>query len=82
MLRAMRDQPTSVAIHPARYADFDAERWWQTRDGAALQSSNGRSSCSTTFSIRCNPLIPVDGPLRDGSQSCHERSPKADATTL
>lgn len=34
MLRAMRDQPTSVAIRPARYADFDAERWWQTRDGA------------------------------------------------
>ena len=26
----------------------------------ALQSSNGRSSCSTTFSIRCDPLIPVD----------------------
>ena len=34
MLRAMRDQPTSVAIRPARYADFDAEHWWQTRDGA------------------------------------------------
>lgn len=33
ILRAMRDQPTSVAIRPARYADFDAERWWQTRDG-------------------------------------------------
>lgn len=33
MRRAMRDQPTSVAIRPARYADFDAERWWQTRDG-------------------------------------------------
>ena len=32
--RSMKDSETSVAIRIARYADFEPENWWQTREGA------------------------------------------------
>jgi hypothetical protein len=30
--RSLRDQPTTVIIRPTRYARFDPDHWWQTRD--------------------------------------------------
>ena len=31
--RSMKGHPTSVAIQPSRYSDFDPDRWWETRGG-------------------------------------------------
>ncbi len=31
--RSMKGHPTSVAIHPSRYSNFDPDRWWETRSG-------------------------------------------------
>jgi hypothetical protein len=28
----MKGHPTRVTIQPARYSDFDPDRWWKTRD--------------------------------------------------
>jgi hypothetical protein len=34
--RFMRGHSTRVAVRVARYSQFDAEAWWQTRDGARI----------------------------------------------
>jgi hypothetical protein len=31
--RSMKGHPTSVAIQPSRYSQFDPDRWWETRGG-------------------------------------------------
>jgi hypothetical protein len=31
--RAMKGHATHVAVHAARYSNFDPDRWWQTRGG-------------------------------------------------
>ena len=31
--RAMKHHPTRVTVRPARYSEFDPDRWWQTRNG-------------------------------------------------
>jgi hypothetical protein len=31
--RYMKGHPTRVTVQPARYSDFDPDRWWQTRAG-------------------------------------------------
>jgi hypothetical protein len=31
--RGMKGHPTRVAVKPARYTNFDPDRWWQTRAG-------------------------------------------------
>ena len=31
--RAMKEQPTKVMVHIARYSDFDPDVWWQSRGG-------------------------------------------------
>jgi hypothetical protein len=31
--RWMRHHPTRIAVHTARYSDFDPERWWETHNG-------------------------------------------------
>ena len=31
--RVMKGHPTRVAVQPARYSNFDPDRWWETRDG-------------------------------------------------
>jgi hypothetical protein len=31
--RIMKGHPTRVTIKPARYSNFDPDRWWKTRDG-------------------------------------------------
>jgi hypothetical protein len=31
--RIMRGNPTHVTIRPARYSNFDPDRWWETRSG-------------------------------------------------
>jgi hypothetical protein len=31
--RAMKGRPTHVTVEPARYSNFDPDRWWQTRNG-------------------------------------------------
>lgn len=31
--RSMKGHPTSVAIQPSRYSQFDPDRWWKTRGG-------------------------------------------------
>jgi hypothetical protein len=32
--RVMKGHPTRVMVQPARYSNFDPDRWWKTRDGA------------------------------------------------
>jgi hypothetical protein len=34
--RSMRGQATRIAVWPARYADFDPNRWWETRRGIRI----------------------------------------------
>jgi hypothetical protein len=31
--RVMKGHSTRVTVQPARYSDFDPDRWWETRDG-------------------------------------------------
>ena len=31
--RVMKGHPTRVTVQPARYSNFDPDRWWKTRDG-------------------------------------------------
>jgi uncharacterized SAM-binding protein YcdF (DUF218 family) len=31
--RVMKGRSTRVTVQPARYSDFDPDRWWETRDG-------------------------------------------------
>jgi hypothetical protein len=31
--RVMKDHSTQVTVQPARYSEFDPDRWWKTRDG-------------------------------------------------
>jgi hypothetical protein len=31
--RVMKGHPTRVTVQPARYSNFDPDRWWETRDG-------------------------------------------------
>jgi hypothetical protein len=31
--RIMNGHPIRLTVHPARYSDFDPDRWWQTRGG-------------------------------------------------
>jgi hypothetical protein len=31
--RVMKGHPTGVTVQPARYSNFDPDRWWETRDG-------------------------------------------------
>ena len=31
--RAMKGHPTRVMVQPARYSNFDPDRWWETRGG-------------------------------------------------
>jgi hypothetical protein len=35
--RAMTNHPTRVTVQPARYSDFDPDRWWETRGGARTE---------------------------------------------
>jgi hypothetical protein len=35
--RFMRGQPTHVTIQPARYSNFDPDRWWKTRAGVRTE---------------------------------------------
>jgi hypothetical protein len=35
--RAMKNQPTRVTVHCARYSLFDPDRWWETHDGVRIQ---------------------------------------------
>ena len=35
--RSMKDRPTLVSVRSARYASFDPDRWWQTRDGVRTE---------------------------------------------
>jgi hypothetical protein len=35
--RSMRGHRTTVMIRPARYSQFDPDRWWETRDGARIE---------------------------------------------
>jgi hypothetical protein len=35
--RAMKDQPTRVTVHCARYSRFDPDRWWETHDGTRIE---------------------------------------------
>jgi hypothetical protein len=39
--RSMKDGPTRTIVRVTRYADFDPDHWWQSRDGlrAALQEA-------------------------------------------
>jgi hypothetical protein len=34
--RAMKERPTVVTVRPARYADFDPDRWWTSRQGIRI----------------------------------------------
>jgi hypothetical protein len=31
--RVMQGHPTRVTVQPARYSNFDPDRWWGTRSG-------------------------------------------------
>jgi hypothetical protein len=33
----MKDQPTRVTVHYARYSRFDPDRWWETHDGTRIE---------------------------------------------
>jgi uncharacterized SAM-binding protein YcdF (DUF218 family) len=35
--RAMKGHPTRVTVRPARYSNFDPDRWWETRDGVRTE---------------------------------------------
>jgi hypothetical protein len=35
--RFMRGQPTHITIQPARYSNFDPDRWWKTRAGVRTE---------------------------------------------
>ena len=35
--RSMKGHPTSVAIQPSRYSQFDPDRWWETRAGTRTE---------------------------------------------
>ena len=35
--RAMKGHPTSVMVQPARYSNFDPDRWWETRGGVRTE---------------------------------------------
>ena len=34
--RAMKNHPTKVSVRIARFSQFDADRWWQTRSGLRI----------------------------------------------
>jgi hypothetical protein len=35
--RSMKNHPTRVTVRPARYSEFDPERWWETRGGVRTE---------------------------------------------
>jgi uncharacterized SAM-binding protein YcdF (DUF218 family) len=35
--RVMKEDPTRVTVHAARYSSFDPDRWWETRDGVRTE---------------------------------------------
>jgi uncharacterized SAM-binding protein YcdF (DUF218 family) len=35
--RAMKGHPTRVTVRPARYSNFDPDRWWETRGGVRTE---------------------------------------------
>jgi hypothetical protein len=35
--RAMKGHPARVTVRPARYSDFDPDRWWETRGGVRTE---------------------------------------------
>jgi hypothetical protein len=35
--RTMKGHPTRVMVQPARYSNFDPDRWWETRDGVRTE---------------------------------------------
>jgi hypothetical protein len=35
--RVMKGHLTTVAVRPARYSDFDPDRWWETREGTRTE---------------------------------------------
>jgi hypothetical protein len=35
--RVMKGHPTRVIIQPARFSNFDPDRWWETRDGVRTE---------------------------------------------
>ena len=35
--RVMKGHPTRVTVQPARYSNFDPDRWWETRDGTRTE---------------------------------------------
>jgi hypothetical protein len=35
--RTMKGHPTDVIIQPARYSDFDPDRWWETHGGVRTE---------------------------------------------
>ena len=35
--RVMKGHPIRVMVQPARYSDFDPDRWWKTRDGVRTE---------------------------------------------
>ena len=70
--RAMKDYPIRVTVQPARYSSFDPDRWWETRGGTRIESSNFRNSFSTFCSIHCrfelggDPRQSLIHPLHNG----------------
>jgi hypothetical protein len=33
----MKGHPTRVTVQPARYSNFDPDRWWETRGGVRTE---------------------------------------------